>query len=33
MNDRQRRDYEDQLETDFFFDVPGIARFRVNAFN
>jgi twitching motility protein PilT len=33
MNDRQRRDYEDQLETDFSFEVPGIARFRVNAFN
>ena len=27
MNDRQRRDYEDQLETDFSFEVPGIARF------
>ena len=33
MNDQQRRDYEDQLETDFSFEVPGIARFRVNAFN
>ena len=33
MNDRQRRDYEDHLETDFSFEVPGIARFRVNAFN
>ena len=32
MNDQQRRDYEDQLETDFSFEVPGIARFRVNAF-
>lgn len=29
MNDQQRRDYEDQLETDFSFEVPGIARFRV----
>lgn len=33
MNDKQRRDYEELLETDFSFEVPGIARFRVNAFN
>ena len=33
MNDKQRKDYEDLLETDFSFEVPGIARFRVNAFN
>jgi len=33
MNDRQRRDYEEFFETDFSFDLPGIARFRVNAFN
>ena len=33
MNDRQRRDFEEFLETDFSFDVPGVARFRVNAFN
>lgn len=33
MNDKQRRDYEDNLETDFSFEVPGVARFRVNAFN
>ena len=33
MNDKQRRDYEEQLETDFSFEVPGVARFRVNAFN
>lgn len=33
MNDKQRRDYEEFLETDFSFEVPGIARFRVNAFN
>ena len=33
MNDKQRRDYEEFLETDFSFDVPGIARFRVNVFN
>jgi twitching motility protein PilT len=33
MNDKQRRDFEKFLETDFSFDVPGIARFRVNVFN
>ena len=33
MNDKQRRDYEEFLETDFSFEVPGLARFRVNAFN
>ena len=33
MNDKQRRDYEEFLETDFSFEIPGIARFRVNAFN
>lgn len=33
MNDRQRRDYEEHLEVDFSFEVPGVARFRVNAFN
>ncbi|WP_416770852.1 type IV pilus twitching motility protein PilT [Pseudomonas sp. RHF3.3-3] len=33
MNDRQRQDYEEFLETDFSFEVPGVARFRVNAFN
>ena len=33
MNDKQRRDYEEKLETDFSFEVPNIARFRVNAFN
>ena len=32
MNDKQRRDYEEQLESDFSFEVPGLARFRVNAF-
>lgn len=32
MNDRQRKDYEANLETDFSFEIPGIARFRVNAF-
>ncbi len=33
MNDKQRRDYEEFLETDFSFSLPGVARFRVNAFN
>ncbi len=33
MNDKQRRDFEEKLETDFSFEVPSIARFRVNAFN
>ncbi len=33
MNDKQRRDYEENLETDFSFEVPNVARFRVNAFN
>ncbi len=33
MNDRQRKDYDEYLETDFSFEIPGVARFRVNAFN
>jgi len=33
MNDRQRKDYEEFLETDFSFAIPGLARFRVNAYN
>ncbi|MFK0571498.1 type IV pilus twitching motility protein PilT [Endozoicomonas sp.] len=33
MNDRQRKDFEEHLEADFSFEVPGVARFRVNAFN
>lgn len=33
MNDKQRKDYEEHLETDFSFEVSGVARFRVNAFN
>jgi twitching motility protein PilT len=33
MNDNQRRDYEEFLECDFSFELPGLARFRVNAFN
>ena len=33
MNDKQRQDFEEFMETDFSFEVPGVARFRVNAFN
>ena len=33
MNDRQRKEFEERLESDFSFEVPGVARFRVNAFN
>lgn len=33
MNDKQRKDYEEFLETDFSFEIPGLARFRVNAYN
>lgn len=32
MNDKQRKDFEEFWETDFSFEVPGVARFRVNAF-
>ncbi|MCH8620095.1 type IV pilus twitching motility protein PilT [Undibacterium sp. TS12] len=33
MNDSQRKAYEETLECDFSFSIPGLARFRVNAFN
>jgi twitching motility protein PilT len=33
MNDKQRKAFEEYLETDFSFEIPGLARFRVNAFN
>jgi twitching motility protein PilT len=33
MNDKQRKSYEEHWETDFSFEIPGVARFRVNAFN
>ncbi|HEY5800410.1 MAG TPA: type IV pilus twitching motility protein PilT [Burkholderiaceae bacterium] len=33
MNDGQRKTYEENLEIDFSFAIPGLARFRVNAFN
>lgn len=32
MNDKQRKHYEEDYETDFSFEVPDLARFRVNAF-
>jgi len=32
MNDAQRKTYEENLEVDFSFAIPGLARFRVNAF-
>ncbi|MDH5648919.1 MAG: type IV pilus twitching motility protein PilT [Gammaproteobacteria bacterium] len=33
MNDKQQKDFEEFLEADFSFELPNIARFRVNAFN
>lgn len=32
MTDKQRKEFEENLETDFSFEIPGMARFRVNAF-
>ena len=32
MNDHQRKELEENFEVDFSFEVPGMARFRVNAF-
>jgi len=32
MNDKQRKAYEEFFETDFSFEIPKLARFRVNAF-
>src|SRR5690349_2152747 len=32
MNDGQRKFYEENLECDFSFSIPNLARFRVNAF-
>jgi twitching motility protein PilT len=32
MNDKQRKAYDEFFETDFSFEIPGLARFRVNAF-
>jgi len=33
MNDSQRKEYEKYLECDFSFEIPNLARFRVNAYN
>ncbi|UTW10564.1 type IV pilus twitching motility protein PilT [Marinobacterium rhizophilum] len=33
MNDKVRKEFEDNFETDFSIEVPSLARFRVNAFN
>ena len=33
MNDKQRKTYEEKWEVDFSFEIPGVARFRVNAYN
>jgi len=33
MNDGQRKHFEEFLEIDFSFEIDGLARFRVNAFN
>ncbi len=33
MSDKQRTELEENLECDFSFEIPKIARFRVNAFN
>ncbi|MFM8358913.1 MAG: ATPase, T2SS/T4P/T4SS family, partial [Verrucomicrobiota bacterium] len=33
MSDSQRKIYEERLEVDFSFEIEGLARFRVNAFN
>ncbi len=33
MDDKQRKDFEEFLETDFSFEISGLARFRVNVFN
>jgi twitching motility protein PilT len=33
MNDKQQKAFEEFLECDFSFELPNIARFRVNAFN
>lgn len=33
MNDKHRKNFEEYLETDFSFEIPELARFRVNVFN
>ncbi len=32
MNDKQRKEYEEHLETDFSFEITNLSRFRVNAY-
>lgn len=32
MNDQQRKVFAEELETDFSFEIPGLARFRVNVY-
>jgi twitching motility protein PilT len=32
MNDKQRKEYEENLECDFSFEIKDLSRFRVNAF-
>ena len=32
MNDQQRKNFEEHLEADFSFELPKVARFRVNVF-
>ncbi len=32
MADRQRKEFEERLECDFAFEIPGLARFRANVF-
>lgn len=33
MTEQQKKDFEHYLEIDFSFEIPNLARFRVNAFN
>lgn len=33
MNDSQKKEYDEKLETDFSFEIDGLARFRVNMFH
>ncbi len=33
MTDKQRKEFEEFLECDYSFEIPNLARFRVNAFN
>lgn len=33
MSDGQRKEFEKNLEADFSFEIPGVSRFRVNAYN